>query len=237
MKTRTFRQTLMSAVMTAGLVIPGAAAAQDAQKGQDKSNAQKQMEDVQPNPYTQPDESWITLTGTVESSDTDSFVLDYGDGTIIVEMDDWDAWGDAAGLIAGDDVTVTGRVDDDFFELATIEAGSVYVENLDTHFFASPDDEEDDLIFSTLKVYGPLEVGQFSFTGTVTEVDAIGSDFVLDTGLYDVVVDTGAMGYDPLDNVGFQQIDVGDWVSVTGRFESEFMESKELAATQITTIG
>ena len=55
------------------------------------------------------------------SPTADDFVLDYGSGTILVEMDDWDSYGDAYGLMDGDRVTVFGRIDDDFFEVAKVE--------------------------------------------------------------------------------------------------------------------
>lgn len=38
-------------------------------------------------PTEQPDESWISLAGTVTSTTPDSFRLDYGDGMITVEME------------------------------------------------------------------------------------------------------------------------------------------------------
>jgi len=41
-------------------------------------------------------------------------------------------------------VTFYGRVDSDLCELATIEASSVHIKNLDTHFRARSTDEEGD---------------------------------------------------------------------------------------------
>src|SRR6056297_3223471 len=94
-------------------------------------------------PTEQLDESWISLGGTVTSSSADSFRLDYGDGMITVEMDDWDYDGDAFPLMDGDQVTVYGRVDQNLFANTTIEAGSVYVQDLNTFFYASAADEEE----------------------------------------------------------------------------------------------
>ena len=54
----------------------------------------------------------------------DQFTLDYGNDSIVVEMDDGDEDADASHLIVGDEVSVSGVVDDDFFEQATIEAGA-----------------------------------------------------------------------------------------------------------------
>ncbi|MFO7726270.1 MAG: NirD/YgiW/YdeI family stress tolerance protein, partial [Oceanipulchritudo sp.] len=88
-------------------------------------------------PYDQPDDTYISLSGTVSSSYDDSFVLDYGEGLVTVEMDDWDWYNDAYGIIEEDDVTVYGYVDDDLYETTTIEVSSVWVEDLNTYFYAS----------------------------------------------------------------------------------------------------
>ena len=37
-------------------------------------------------PYMQPDDTWISLSGTVTSVSRDSFTLDYGKGVVTVEM-------------------------------------------------------------------------------------------------------------------------------------------------------
>ncbi|GGD84638.1 hypothetical protein GCM10011515_00480 [Tsuneonella deserti] len=86
---------------------------------------------------------WITIDGVIASKFPDQFILDYGTGKIDVEMDDWDKTLEGVALLPGDKVSVTGRVDNDLFEKASIEASSVYVSNLNTTFFASGADEED----------------------------------------------------------------------------------------------
>ena len=52
-------------------------------------------------PYAEPDSTWLSLSGTVESVDRDRFLLDYGSGHIIVEMDDGDRDADI-GKVHGD---------------------------------------------------------------------------------------------------------------------------------------
>ena len=94
-------------------------------------------------PYTQPDDSWISVTGTVADTHDESFELDYGEGLITVEFDDWDWYNENAAILDGDRVTVYGAVDDDLYETRTIEAASVYVEGLNTYYYASATDEED----------------------------------------------------------------------------------------------
>ncbi len=66
-------------------------------------------------------------------------------------MDDWMSQ-DTLALSQGDSVTVTGVIDDDFFQSTTIEASSVYAQNLNRYFFASPDDEENALVTVTTPI-------------------------------------------------------------------------------------
>jgi uncharacterized protein YdeI (BOF family) len=185
------------------------------------------------NPRMQPDGSWVSIGGTVTSAGTDAFMLDYGDGMITVEMDDWDAWGDAWPISAGDQVTVYGAVDDEIYEAATIEASSVYVENLNTYFYASAADEE---AFDAFYLMSPVEVGPMTLVGTVEKVMPAQGAFVVDSDLREMTVDVDPLLYDPLDDQGFQQIEVGDRVSVTGVVDYEVLDGHELEATQVVTL-
>ncbi|HSM06917.1 MAG TPA: hypothetical protein VK858_19985 [Longimicrobiales bacterium] len=181
-------------------------------------------------PYDQPDESWISIDGSVEEVMADAFTLNYGEGIITVEMDDGDRDADAYQLMRGDKVTVTGLVDDDFFQTTTIEAGSVYVEELGTYFYASSADEEDS--FVTLAM--PVSDSRFVLQGTVTAVSD--DEFMLDTGARQITVELDELGYDPLDDEGYQTIEVGDRVTVTGEMDYDFLEGRELVASSITTL-
>ena len=188
-------------------------------------------------PYTKPDGSYISISGTVASPSADDFTLDYGDGTILVEMDDWDNYGDAHGLMDGDKVTVFGRIDDDFFEVAKIEAGSVYVENLNAYFYASSDDEESALGHMEYHIATtPVVVSATTLYGTVKSVDVKGKEFELDIGGDTVTVDTADLGYDPLDSTGFQQIEKGDYVHVSGAMDWEFLDGRVFDAMTLVTL-
>ncbi len=183
------------------------------------------------NPYLVPNNTWITISGVVENVKPDAFDLDYGDGVIKVEMDDGDRDADGYKLIKGDKVTVNGKIDDDFHEMTKIEAGSVYVEKLDTFFYASAVDEEDYSLWSTI----PVVPGEVTVVGTVTKV--MDDEFTLNTGLRSITVDVDDMSYNPLDNRGYQKIDKGDLVRVSGKLEDKFFsDKKELEAKYIVTI-
>lgn len=182
-------------------------------------------------PYQQQEGTWITISGTVETVLADSFTLDYGEGVITVEMDDGDRDADAYKLMKGDEVTVTGNIDKDFYDLTTIEAGSVYVKNLNTYFYASSVDEED----TYLTTYWPAIITtQTVATGTVTSVKD--EEFTLDTGPRRLTVEVEEMAYNPLDDEGYQRIEVGDVVSVTGTLDSDLFEDRELVAQSIVTL-
>lgn len=181
-------------------------------------------------PYAQPDDTWISISGEVESVAPDAFVLDFDEGVITVEMDDGDRDADAYKLVAGDRVTVYGKIDDDLFETRTIEASSVYVENIGTVFYASAVDEEDIIITLTT----PIVVSQVTVQGTVTNVGF--DQFSIDTGLREITVEIDELPYNPLDDEGYQQIEEGDVVSVTGTIEPDFMMGRIVMADSVVTL-
>ncbi len=187
-----------------------------------------------PDPYARPDQSWISISGTAVHPVLDGFTLDYGEGTVFVEMDDWDWYNDSSSVLDGDKVTVYGEIDDDFFEATTIEAGSVYVENLGTYFYANSDDEESAYTSTAWISTAPIVVGETTARGIVTDVT--GREFTIDTGLRQITVDTIGMAYNPMDDQGYQQIDEGDYVSVTGEMDYDFWENRELAADIIINL-
>ena len=190
------------------------------------------------NPYMRPDESWISISGTVVDPRSETFLLEYDDCMITVEMDDWDSFGEASKLIEGDKVTVYGRIDDDLFELSKIEADSVYVENLNTYFYdSSAADEEDAFVMTDYWVAGaPVVVSAATLRGTVTDVDEAAAEFTVNTGVRQVRVETEALAYNPLDDKGFQRIDAGDYVSVVGDFNQEFIEGRVFEAASVLTL-
>jgi len=184
------------------------------------------------NPYARANNTWISISGTVKNVTPNTFTLDYGDGAILVEMDDGDRDADAYSLIEGDKVTVNGKIDDDLFETTKIEASSVYVEKLGTYFYASPVDEEDVFFYT---VTTPVLVGGLTLRGTVTDVDD--HEFTVDTGPRMLRVEVGEMPYNPLDDEGYQQIREGDFVKVTGMLKDDFFEGREFVAETVVKLG
>ena len=60
------------------------------------------------NPDMTPDDGWISISGSVADVERDAFELNYGDGSVTVQMDDGDRDADAYALLPGDKVRVIG---------------------------------------------------------------------------------------------------------------------------------
>lgn len=84
---------------------------------------------VAADPKSVDDGTFMMLKGTVLEAGAERFKLDYGGGTITIEMDDRDWFLEGKNIAEGDEVVVWGKVDDDTYQTATIEAWSVYVKN------------------------------------------------------------------------------------------------------------
>jgi len=192
-------------------------------------------DEEKPNPYMQLDESWISISGTAVDTQPDGFTLDYGEGLVVVEMDDWDWYDESNAILEGDRVTVYGLIDDDLFETTTIEASSVYVEQMGTYFYASSADEEGiDNTHNYWVSASPIVTGQTLIRGKVTRVD--GREFTVDTGTRKLTVDTALMEYNPMDDKGFQKISTNDYVRVSGRMNLGFWDKRKLVADTIVTL-
>ena len=182
------------------------------------------------NPYSLLNNSWINISGTVKSVSADSFLLDYGSGLVTVEMDDGDHDADGYKLIPGDKVTVNGMIDDDLFETTSIEASSVYVEKLETYFFASAADEEDPYV----AFVAPIKISKVAVQGIVTDID--GGEFTIDNALRTVTVNVEKMAHNPLDDVGFPKVQVGDIVRAEGAIDDSFFGGRELVADRVVKL-
>lgn len=191
------------------------------------------------NPAALPDERWISISGEVQSATDDAFTLKHKNGTITVEVDDWDWYSEARPLRKGQHVTVAGRIDNDLFERRTIEARSVYVDEHKTFYYADSIDEEESTFPYGGMYWGydgkPSLSGLALLTGTVKRVN--GRELVLDTGSREVTVDTEKLGYNPLDDKGIQRIKAGDRVRVSGILDKDMFERREIDATSIISLS
>lgn len=183
-------------------------------------------------PYAKSDQSWITISGTAVSSFPDGFTLDYGEGVIRVELDDEDLKSEGKVIRDGNMVTVTGKIDDDLFSMTSIEADSVYVQDLNRYIWASAKDEERRIEHS----WDPVRIGHASIRGKVETVSPTERKFTVKTGTKVVTVDTVGMRYNPMDEHGHQRISPGDQVSVAGQMTKSFIDGRELEAKMVITL-
>ena len=94
-------------------------------------------------PYQLQDTADIKLSGRVTQASAHTFTLDYGKGSITVELDDYDSYEEGYNIVKGDQVIVTGKVDADPGQKRTIEASEVYIPAVNLRIEACAIDEED----------------------------------------------------------------------------------------------
>ena len=124
---------------------------------------------VAASPYTQSNGSAIELSGLVTKAAASYFNLDYGPGTIKVELDDYDSYKEGNNIVVGDRVVVNGRVDADPGKTRSIEASKVYIPAIDLEVRASSVDEEDT---NTKLFTETLEDGiEVNLNGIITGID------------------------------------------------------------------
>jgi uncharacterized protein YdeI (BOF family) len=177
-----------------------------------------------------PDGAWIDISGTVEKIMTDAIILNYGKGAITVAMDDVDRDANAYELVAGDKVTVNGKIDDDFFEKARLEACSIYVVKLGTTFFARSASKE----ARWVSIADPVVVSAVTLQGPVTAVGK--EEFTMNTGPRKVTVEVEEMTFNPLDDQGYQKIEPGDLVRVTGNIDDDLFQGREMNAATVVEL-
>jgi hypothetical protein len=183
-------------------------------------------------PYEKADDTWISLSGTAVSPKPDSFILDYGQGVIQVEVDDQDWFHEGNAMNEGNRVIVTGKIDDDLYDRTSIEAYSVYIQDQNRYIYASSKDEERWFEHS----WTPVTIGETTIRGKVVTTNPEARQFTIDTGTKKLTVDTGNMSYNPLDDYGFQRIRPGDKVIASGVMTRNFLTTRNLQADMVTTL-
>lgn len=179
-------------------------------------------------PWDKDDGEWITIAGKITQAGVNKFTLDYGKGAIIVEMDDYDRELEGFHLKKDDKVIVTGRVDADTDQKRSIEAASVYVENIKRSFFASADDEEE--VINKLRIASAEGTG-VALTGVVIFIaDKV---MTVENGYQTFDVNTNLLREDAFDNAGTLQLKPGDRVTAYGSITNGFVDGRMLVASQV----
>lgn len=188
------------------------------------------------------DGSTVTLTGTVQKVDGHDFVMRHGRENIEVELEGWN-WNKPdleKHLKVGQRVTVTGEVDDDWFDEKELEAQNIYLDTEQVYFYTV--DINPAYVQATRDVEkrrmarGDMQDGSYySVRGDIKKID--GDDIVLAANNRNYRVNLDELGYNPLDNQGLQRLSVGDRVWVSGEIDDNFFDGKEIDADVIVSIN
>lgn len=196
----------------------------------------------------------VTMTGTVKKVDDDDFVLNHNGEEIKVELDGW-SWNEPdlnKYLEQGQTVTVTGEVDDDWFEQKELEAKNIYLDTERVYFYTVDVNPAYAYITTSLNEdqnqagsqnqnqnqnrMSSLEDGSyFNVRGEIKSIE--GREIVLTSDSRTYRVDVSQLGYDPLDNEGLQKLAVGDRIYVSGEVDDNFFAKKEIDADLVVTIN
>lgn len=173
---------------------------------------------------------YISLNGKITDVQANGFNMDVDGENILVEMDDFDSFKEGYQLKVKDQVMVFGMVDKDFLEKRSLEASTVYVKNLNTHFFASSADEEDFQSYTTYYI-SPNDNMNVLVRGRVL---SIADDMItLSTGVDKIRVSTKSMFFNPIDTRNYMDIAKNDYIEVSGMITPSYLEKKDIEAFTI----
>lgn len=172
------------------------------------------------------DGSWIGVSGTVESTSTGTFMLDYGEGSIKVSVDPEGT--NPHEFIANEAVTVYGILDEGFFKASTINARTVYLDSQKSYACTSDGADAKVATFMPALYTGTVVYGR------VTKVTNDG--FVVNDAGTTVTVDTSALPGATQEATGEPTVHVGDRVAVVGDITKGFFTGRTLAATSLNVV-
>lgn len=185
------------------------------------------------------DNSHISITGKVISSEDNTFELKYKTNKILVKMENWDSEEESKFIKKGEWVTVYGYLDRDYFQKDKIVAYGIYAHNRDEYYFSDDKDREDKgfvYLFINKFDQSKRDETNLSLKGKVTDIESEDKKFILETNsnsFKQVRIDTSKLGYNPLDNEGHLKIKEGDQVYVSGKLDVNFFDKNEIEANKI----
>ncbi len=177
-------------------------------------------------PYAEDDGSWIGISGTVESAGAGDFVLNYGDGTITVQLADDTTRSHK--FMENERVMVFGIVDERLFRSTMIQARAVFVESLSTYVHVVEENED------RLKSITPTIVSGTVLHGRVTGITA--RHLTLDKGDRMITVDLTRLPYNAMEATGKDRISEGDRITVLGDIDRTFWKGHVMRASSIEVI-
>lgn len=177
----------------------------------------------------------MILSGTVASIGEEEFQLDYGqDQEVTVELGDWDWSGELDNRLSeGQQVTVSGTIDDDWTQQRSINADNIYVTSDYTYYYIV---DENPAYAQQQSQRETQQDGTFISTrGEVKDVSD--NEITVESQGNTIQVDTSELAYDPLDEEGVQQIREGDRVYVFGDIDENFFETKTMSAESLISLS
>jgi len=176
------------------------------------------------------DDTYLTFTGSVAETREDEIDLMVGKDTVTVEVDDEIRDGGAYSLAEGDSITVTGYVNDEFFDGKEVEANAIYVDKIGTTFIVNEDFADG---------YGMVSGRDFDdhveINGKVISIDE-DDEFRINTGSGEFTVEVDGLDDNPLDDDGYMQLRVGDQINVSGVIDDDWMEGREIEANKVHSV-
>lgn len=175
--------------------------------------------------------AYVTLTGTVgDITDADEFTLNYKGGSIKVDTNDY--WPDLFAkdalevLKPGDQITVTGVVDDNYFTKKEIDATSIAYRG--TNYSRLYRHKSDGTAYSNVWPYyvwdEKIYENRVGISGTVSNI-LNDQEFEMKYGTGTIKVDTSALKVLDTD-----RLNVGDRVMVYGDMDENWFGKRELDA-------
>jgi len=188
--------------------------------------------------YVEGKYGYVTVSGTVSRVlDKDRFSLDYGNGVTQIDYDDalHDLFHKSARqLKVGDKVTVTGKIDDNWFSKHEILASSILqiVDNY-TVLYKHPEASQGDEVPAIIAAAQPslFLSGQVALTGIVTGI-VYKNSFTIH--YEDGTIEVNNSGIRIPDT---NRIVSGDVVTVYGKIENSFFKNRQITAETIEKIG
>ena len=181
-------------------------------------------------PYTAPNNSWIELDGRVTAVDSRSFILDYGEGEIMVEIDDYDWFEEAYNVLVNDRVKVKGKVDADPNEERSIEAETVRLKDHGLTLQANADDEED--LTENFVPPLPVQAASSEIRGTVESFQNGLMIVKTATDTYRVDLKESSLASVEGEAISYD-IRIGDFVSVVGKEDNKIFRADEFDASTV----
>jgi uncharacterized protein YdeI (BOF family) len=185
---------------------------------------------------TYEDGARVMVSGTVSDLSDDEFTLNYSGGSIGVEVDDWDwNWMDDSDLTSrlnnGDQIIVSGEIDDDWFEAREIEADNIYFRQNYSYYYVV---DTNPAYYAEFDNDTAMRDGSYlSVRGKVQNIS--GREFTVRSQGTDLQIDTSDLSYNPME--GNSPVKTGDWVYVYGEVDDGFFDEKELSAEAVVKIN